>query len=153
MDSTQNIISSKEGVINVIKTTNTRVPQNLSSLLLIQWVTKKNNLMRSIMCACLIYSGTGNAGRNSFSETSGYYTIFSDYCRPKASASIFRIGYFIFQSGKIVRTWNSWYSKYVHWYAIPVLRVVSRGFKRVCLLAGFVDFNRGRHWDRKAKNN
>ena len=61
-----------------------------------------------------------------------------------------RFGYFIRRGGKIVMTWNQWWSRYVFWQAPGVCEIFRKIFRKICIRR-FRGQNRGRHWDRKRK--
>lgn len=63
-----------------------------------------------------------------------------------------RIGYFIFRGGRIVMTWNAWWSRYVFWQAPELIVKVKKAmFVWLRWFAGAPPHNRGRHWDRKRR--
>jgi len=62
---------------------------------------------------------------------------------------------FVFQSGKIVMHWNPWYGIWEFWEApLDIFVIIHEKFIYwIGWFSGFVDDNRGRHWDRKNNDN
>ena len=61
-------------------------------------------------------------------------------------------GNFIVFGGRIVSVWNDWWGVWVVWYQFdwPKIRKIFTS-KLKWWAAGFVDHNRGRHFDRKRR--
>jgi len=63
-------------------------------------------------------------------------------------------GDYIFFGGRIVSVWNNWWGKWVVWYPAIIkktnnhLTIINNKLR---WFAGFVDHNRGRHFDRKRR--
>jgi hypothetical protein len=60
---------------------------------------------------------------------------------------------FRFQGGLIVSIWCDYYDCWLRWFQ-PALAGIVKIFRKIFMIlfiSGFMDHNKGRHWDRKLR--